>query len=405
MDQALSSGRHNVRNNDAKRRQRSRSREKHRDDRKLRSRSVDRKAPRSRSPERRRDRERRDERHNERRDERRDERRGDRRDDRRGDRRDDRRDDRRGDRRDPGPRPWGRETDAALAAASNDDPRATGPLGKAQRAALGLGVATGRNTESFDPRSTLVRPSMRVIVASKDKPYAKPLRHDDVVIVPEYFCAEDDWAMYYALIAEMRAAQAAAPRGGARGPGPEWLSWHEGAHLISKNPTGSPTYARVQKAMGDFFGLRPESRGTRFNWYNDPSDWKPFHHDSAAFNAARARNQNCTVGVSFGDTRELAFVDANDPSRRFYFPQTNGSLFYFGRDVNLRFKHGVNFQDEPDRSGKGRISIILWGNCEKAIDEDGAPPMLTNEKRRVYDGRRDDPRNARNNNNNSNRGR
>ena len=93
---------------------------------------------------------------------------------------------------------------------------------------------------------------------------------------------------------------------------------------------------QVQKKMGDFFGLQPQSRGTRFNWYNNPSDWKPFHHDSAAFNAQRARNQNCTVGVSFGDARELAFVDAQDPTKRFYFPQTNGGLFYFGRDVNIR---------------------------------------------------------------------
>ena len=58
--------------------------------------------------------------------------------------------------------------------------------------------------------------------------------------------------------------------------------------------------------MGDFFRLKPQSRGTRFNWYNNPTDWKPFHHDSAAFNPQRARNQNCTVGVSFGDTRDGA---------------------------------------------------------------------------------------------------
>ena len=101
---------------------------------------------------------------------------------------------------------------------------------------------------------------------------------------------------------------------------------------------------QVQKKMGDFFGLQPQSRGTRFNWYNNPSDWKPFHHDSAAFNAQRARNQNCTVGVSFGDARELAFVDALDPSKRFYFPQTNGGLFYFGRDVNIRSSRRVEIQ-------------------------------------------------------------
>lgn len=49
----------------------------------------------------------------------------------------------------------------------------------------------------------------------------------------------------------------------------------------------------------------------RFNWYKDSSDWKPFHHDSAAFNPERARNQNITVGVSFGASRELAFLAAN----------------------------------------------------------------------------------------------
>jgi len=140
----------------------------------------------------------------------------------------------------------------------------------------------------------------------------------------------------------------------------------------------SPTVrvTQVQKKMGDFFGLQPQSRGTRFNWYNNPSDWKPFHHDSAAFNAQRARNQNCTVGVSFGDARELAFVDAQDPTKRFYFPQTNGGLFYFGRDVNIRFKHGVNLLPEDERTGKGRVSIILWGQAD-VIDEAGSPPHFT----------------------------
>ena len=32
------------------------------------------------------------------------------------------------------------------------------------------------------------------------KRYAAPVKHDDVVIVPEFFCKEDDWDTYYALI-------------------------------------------------------------------------------------------------------------------------------------------------------------------------------------------------------------
>lgn len=30
--------------------------------------------------------------------------------------------------------------------------------------------------------------------------YAEPVKHDDIIIVPEFFCAEDDWDTYYALI-------------------------------------------------------------------------------------------------------------------------------------------------------------------------------------------------------------
>jgi hypothetical protein len=40
--------------------------------------------------------------------------------------------------------------------------------------------------------------------------------------------------------------------------------------------------------------------GGRFNWYKDGSDWKPFHHDSAAFNPRRAANQNITARAPLG---------------------------------------------------------------------------------------------------------
>ncbi|KAJ1448695.1 hypothetical protein M885DRAFT_538268 [Pelagophyceae sp. CCMP2097] len=274
---------------------------------------------------------------------------------------------------------WGRTTDALLPRGVLADPRAKGDLGKAQKAYLGLGVGTGRNTASFDARSTLVRPAMRIIVASASKAtFNEPLKHDDVVIVPDFGCEQDDWSLYYKLVEEMTAAQQ-------DGGKAAFIPWHEGAHLITKDPAVSKTFEAIQKKMGDFFGLKPNSRGSRFNWYKDSSDWKPFHHDSAAFNPQRARNQNCTVGISFGATRELAFLDANDDGKRVYFPQTNGMLFYFGRDVNIRYKHGVNFVEDHD--GKGRISIILWGQAN-VLDEENSPQMLTDDSRPTYDGRR-----------------
>merc|ERR1712137_1134769 len=112
--------------------------------------------------------------------------------------------------------------------------------------------------------------------------------------------------------------------------GTEWISWHEGAHLICKNPKGSKTFTMVIDRLCEYFNITKQSIGVRFNWYADSSDWKPFHHDSA-FNAQRAKTQNITVGVSFGATRELAFIRASPQQDgdkvRLCFPQTNNGVF------------------------------------------------------------------------------
>ena len=129
-----------------------------------------------------------------------------------------------------------------------------------------------RNTESFDPKSTLVRPEMRIIIGpnretyvdkGKGGPSTRPIKHDDVIIVPEFFCKEDDWSLYYTLIEEMRAAQADGK------PKADWKPWAEGAHLITDNPTHSKTYQMIQRKISTYFGINNEKVGTRFNWYTD----------------------------------------------------------------------------------------------------------------------------------------
>lgn len=125
-----------------------------------------------------------------------------------------------------------------------------------------------------------------------------------------------------------------------------------------------------------------------------------------------ARNQNITVGVSFGASRELAFLHTKNGSR-IYFPQSNGMMFSFGRDVNINWKHGINALSAEEIAGGGpnslgRVSIILWGLCPLTIEEDGSPEILTDntrgnghslhagrDNRRNDDRRRDDDRRER----------
>ena len=164
-----------------------------------------------------------------------------------------------------------RKPDENLCADVAPDPRGDDPEHRMTK------KSAGRNTESFDPGSTLVRPALRVKVGSPlSKCYNRfPLRHDDVVIVPEMFGPEEDWKLYYQLVEEMTDLQQQNVKG------TEWISWHEGAHLVAKNPSGSKTFQLIIDYLCDYFRIEKKSIGTRFNWYKDSSDWKPFHHDSA----------------------------------------------------------------------------------------------------------------------------
>ncbi len=100
-------------------------------------------------------------------------------------------------------------------------------------------------------------------------------------------------------------------------------------------------------------------------------------HGDAPLTVAGRFFQNITVGVSFGRTRELAFLHAKTGTK-IYFPQTNGMLFSFGRDVNILWKHGVNAlsDEEQHLDSRGRVSIILWGLVSDVREEGGSPPML-----------------------------
>jgi len=114
-----------------------------------------------------------------------------------------------------------------------DDPRITKDGRKLAKVHGG-----GRNTESFDPKSTIVRPDMRIIVEKPAEKIKRVLKHDvspanyicvlcpkfnlhtqDVVVVPDFFCEEDDWSIYYKLIEEMRELQSSKVRDS------DWISW------------------------------------------------------------------------------------------------------------------------------------------------------------------------------------
>jgi hypothetical protein len=126
--------------------------------------------------------------------------------------------------------------------------------------------------------------------------------------------------------------------------------------------------------------------------------------------------RNITVVVSFGAEREITLEmsnnrateessqndkDENAPIASISVPQTNNGMFTIGRDVSIRFQHGL--VEESDGlaaavarhqilSGTGgdggRIGILISGQAEDALEESGSPRRLPRTRRLDLGGNR-----------------
>ena len=207
------------------------------------------------------------------------------------------------------------------------------------------------------------------------------------------------------LLAELKRACPPEQKGGL------FVSWHGDSHLIAddKRKGGrwkeeSPAFRAVIKEMERYFpGFHIQA--TRFNWYRDDSEWKPYHHDAAAIKPRFAKIQNITVAASFGATRDASFQHARHTDVTLDLSLPNGSMYAFSRETNKIWKHGITAAKKPENNGGrkgnakpgcrrevegddktedggrlGRISIIAWGWMDQE-EEDG-----TMRKRPDFDG-------------------
>ena len=225
-----------------------------------------------------------------------------------------------------------------------------------------------KNTESFEPNYT--PPDMRILYDCSSVKCKLTIQTQDIIIAPSLFCDEDNFTIYHNLLDEMNNLTCIDNN-------KLWKLWHGDTHLIADDHlhwssktvftqhgtiNNVPTFHMIIDKISKFFNM--DIKATRFNFYRDNNDWKPFHHDAAAVKPDKAKTQNFTVGVSFGFTRDIAFEDAlNEAGKRrvISIPLPNGSTYCFTRDINVNWKHGVLPMKDKYNSELGRISIIAWG--------------------------------------------
>lgn len=223
---------------------------------------------------------------------------------------------------------------------------------------------TKKNTECFDPMTEPVDLRVTYDLGTHKDRFSTSLTTRDVLLAPNLFSDFKKGELYAKLVAEIEAC----------GVPPERLLklWHgnatiEGTHLIADDKTSwkraCPTFHLVIDRVTQFFKL--SVKATRFNWYKDTSQWKPFHFDAAAVKPEIAAKQNFTVGISFGATRDAAFEHA-ETKTVVSIPQPDGCVYAFARDTNVLWRHGI-LQDTPVRD-EGRISVIAWGWIDGMVD-------------------------------------
>jgi len=218
------------------------------------------------------------------------------------------------------------------------------------------GKGKAKNTVCFTP---MTEPAdMRIVLDLGFEKLTTSLTSRDVLLAPNIFSEFKSLQIYNQLVSEIQACNV---------PKDDLLKlWHgndkiAGTHLIANDRTHwkeeCPTFKMVVNKLAQFFNM--DVKATRFNWYQDTSHWKPFHHDSAFVDPKKALQQNFTIAVSFGATRDAAFQRADTSQNVISIPQSDGHVYCFANDTNSLYRHGI-LQDNPTRN-EGRISVILWG--------------------------------------------
>ncbi|CAJ1429326.1 unnamed protein product, partial [Effrenium voratum] len=216
-----------------------------------------------------------------------------------------------------------------------DDPRyfPGAELGKAQKAALGIKGLQGRNTASFDPRSTLVRPAMRVIYGRKGHDFGAATKPDDVVVVPELLCDASDLGVLAQVL-------------GLAKMGPKAF-----------DPLEVPEVQSLTGRMCQYFQVDQSQASVKLLWQDGSSN----ECKSRGFGTAVGRRHRLLT-LALGNGCELGFRRRRT-GEVVYFPQANGTLTLLGCDVKAKWQMG-------EAKVPQGVLLYVWGPSSRAEEEE-----------------------------------
>jgi hypothetical protein len=214
-----------------------------------------------------------------------------------------------------------------------------------------------RNTESWAVPSAPY--DMRVQFETSKEHLNCKLKPSDVLVAKNVFSDFSSGELHDRLVKEIQECDI---------PKDDLLKlWHgseergiEGKHHIVNDRTNwknkCPTFNIVIDRLVSFFGVKPAA--TRMNWYKTHTEFKPMHFDSAYVNPEKAKTQNITIAVSFGQKRDIVFENAKS-KQKICIEQGDNDVYLFMNDINSTYRHGVG--QGVDEENSSRVSVIVWG--------------------------------------------
>jgi len=216
-----------------------------------------------------------------------------------------------------------------------------------------------KNTRSFNPTDYPVDLKIRINESIN-------IGANDIVIDNTTFKDYVEMDLYSRLYQELKTFEQKEPE--------LFKLWHGDTHNIANDrinwKLSCPTFNLIVNTMADTYKV--DVKSTRLNFYENGSEWKPFHHDAAAINPDKAKTQNFTLGASFGATREVAFQYAGTQKNKtapvVCFDLKDNEVYAFTKNINQFWKHGIR---QNVTNNVSRISIIIWGWKDMEIDNWG----------------------------------
>lgn len=131
----------------------------------------------------------------------------------------------------------------------------------------------------------------------------------------------------------------------------------------------APTLHAILEHLAEVFNLQPVR--CLLNLYRHGGDFCNLHADQYQ------GEENFSVGICFGEERQLLFEENGEKKAQWTLPHRNGDVFAYGKALNGGWKHGVPPTLEVEEPS---LVVMLWGQrggqVELPISLTGSFPIL-----------------------------